>query len=396
MINIANCHDIGDLRNAAKKRLPKTIFDFLDGGADDEVSLRHNRYSFDQYTLVPDALTDVSEIDMSTKVMGQEVSFPFILSPTGMSRIFHHEGEKAVARAAEKAGLIYSLSSNSSVSIEEIGRLTSGPKWFQIYVWKDRSLVKSFISRAREANFQALCLTIDVQVYGNRQRDLYNGMATPIKLTPRLALDLACHPNWLFHMLSKGQPNLANLPDEIGSVNKRVGSRAKYINSQFDRSVTWKDAEWMIKEWGGPFAIKGILNAQDAIRAIKIGATGIVVSNHGGRQLDHAASPMSVLPEIVDAVAGRADVIVDGGIRRGTDIVKAIALGAKSCMGGRPYLYGLSAGGRQGVARAMGIISTELERDMSLLGVDQIKNIGARHVRHRSNQYLYPKNSQNQ
>ena len=286
MKKLANCHDINDLRKAAKKRLPKTIFDFLDGGADDEVSLRHNRYSFDQYTLVPDALTDVSKIDMSTKVMGQEVSFPFILSPTGMSRIFHHEGEKAVAQAAAKAGLIYSLSSNSSVSIEEIGHLTTGPKWFQIYVWKDRSLVKSFISRARQANFQALCLTIDVQVYGNRQRDLYNGMATPIQLTPKLVLDLARHPNWLYHMLSKGQPNLANLPSDIGAVNKRVGSRAKYINSQFDRSVTWKDAEWMINEWGGPFAIKGILNVQDAIRAVKIGATGIVVSNHGGRQLD--------------------------------------------------------------------------------------------------------------
>ena len=217
-------------------------------------------------------------------------------------------------------------------------------------------------------------------------------MATPIQLTPKLILDLALHPNWLFHMLSKGQPNLANLPSELGSVSKRVGSRAKYINSQFDRSVTWKDAEWMIKEWGGPFAIKGILNAQDAARAVKIGATGIIVSNHGGRQLDHAASPMSVLPEIVDAVGGRADIIVDGGIRRGTDIVKAIALGAKSGMGGRPYLYGLSAGGVTGVSRAMNIISDELNRDMSLLGVDKIDKIGARHVRHRLEQRPYPQN----
>jgi L-lactate dehydrogenase (cytochrome) len=253
-------------------------------------------------------------------------------------------------------------------------------------------LVKNFISRARDANFQALCLTIDVQMYGNRQRDLYNGMATPIRLTPKLALDLARHPNWLFHMLSKGQPNLANLPSELGSVRKRVGSRSQYINSQFDRSVTWKDAEWMIQEWGGPFAIKGILNARDAVRAVKIGATGIVVSNHGGRQLDHAASPMSVLPEIVDAVAGRADIIVDGGVRRGTDIVKAIALGAKSCMAGRPYLYGLSAGGQTGVSRAMQIISSELERDMSLLGVNRIENIRPNHVRHRTNHSLYPAN----
>ena len=193
-------------------------------------------------------------------------------------------------------------------------------------------------------------------------------------------------------MISKGQPNLANLPSELGSVRKRVGSRSQYINSQFDRSVTWKDAEWMIQEWGGPFAIKGILNARDAVRAVKIGATGIVISNHGGRQLDHAASPMSVLPEIVDAVAGRADIIVDGGVRRGTDIVKAIALGAKSCMGGRPYLYGLSAGGQTGVSRAMQIISSELERDMSLMGVSRIENIGTSHVRHRTNHSPYPAN----
>ena len=392
MTNLSKCHDISDLRSAAKRRLPKSIFDFLDGGADDEISMQTNRSSFGQYHLIPDVLTDVSNIDMSTTVMGQDVSLPFILSPTGMSRLFHHDGERAVAKAAAKAGLIYSLSSNSSVSIEEIGNLTTGPKWFQIYVWKDRSLVRDFISRARNANFQALCLTVDVQVYGNRQRDLYNNMVTPIKLTPKLALDLVRHPNWLYHVLSKGQPNLANLPSELGAAIKRVGSRAKYINSQFDRSVTWKDAEWMIQEWGGPFAIKGILNAQDAVHAIKIGATGIIVSNHGGRQLDHAASPMNVLPEIVDAVAGRADIIIDGGVRRGTDIIKAVALGAKSCMGGRPYLYGLSAGGENGVSRAMHIISTELERDMSLLGVDRINSIGPRHVNHRAHHSPYPAN----
>ena len=183
MTNLSKCHDIGDLRSAAKRRLPKSIFDFLDGGADDEISMQTNRSSFGQYHLIPDVLTDVSNIDMSTTVMGQDVSLPFILSPTGMSRLFHHDGERAVAKAAAKAGLIYSLSSNSSVSIEEIGNLTTGPKWFQIYVWKDRSLVRDFISRARNANFQALCLTVDVQVYGNRQRDLYNNMVTPIKLT---------------------------------------------------------------------------------------------------------------------------------------------------------------------------------------------------------------------
>ena len=292
MKRLQRCHDIGDLRTVAQSRIPRAVFDFMDGAAEDEVSMQGNRSSFAQYDLLPEVLTDVSNVNMTTTVMGQTIPFPLILAPTGLSRLFHHQGEKAVATAAARAGLIYSLSSGSSVSIEEIGALTDGPKWFQIYVWKDRALVSEFIARARAANYQALCLTVDVQVYGNRQRDLYNGMTTPIRLSRKLAFDLASHPRWWFNLITKGQPQLANVKDKMGDNITDLNSQAAYINRQFDRSVTWDDASWMIREWGGPFAIKGILSPADALRAVEIGANGIVVSNHGGRQLDQAAAPV--------------------------------------------------------------------------------------------------------
>ena len=392
MHKLRRCHDISDLRTLAQRRLPRAIFDFLDGGAEDETSLQGNRTGFAQYDLIPEVLTDVSDVNMTTTVMGQTMPLPLILAPTGLSRLFHHQGEKAVAIAAARAGLTYSLSSGSSVSIEEIGALTEGPKWFQIYVWKDRTVVKEFIARAREANYHALCLTVDVQVYGNRQRDLYNGMTTPIRLNPKMAFDLGSHPLWSFNLITRGQPQLANVKDKMGDKTHDLNSQASYINRQFDQSVNWDDAAWMIEEWGGPFAIKGILSPADALRAIDIGASGIIVSNHGGRQLDQAAAPIDVLPTIVDAVQGRADIIVDGGIRRGTDIIKALALGAKACMTGRPYLYGLAAGGERGVSRAIDIFSSEIKRDMSLLGVKQTADIGPRHLRRKYDIAGYPSN----
>ena len=389
---LERCYDISDLRLTAKKNLPRFVFDFMEGAAEDEVSMKANNKNFGRYALLPQVLPDVSRVDMETTVMGQKIPIPLILSPTGLSRLFHHQGEKAVARAAAEAGLIYSLSSGSSVSIEEIGTLTNSPKWFQIYVWKDRSLVREFIARARGAGYQALCLTVDVQVYGNRQRDLYNGMTTPIRPTSKLAFDLISHPLWWMHLMTKGQPQLVNVKDKMGAYRDDLNSQAAYINRQFDQSVTWDDAAWMIQEWGGQFAIKGILTPADALRAIEIGATGIIVSNHGGRQLDHAATPIDVLPSIVDAVSGRADVILDGGIRRGTDILKALALGAKACMAGRPYLYGLAAGGQAGVSRALEIFTSEIQRDMSLLGVAQISEIGAEHIQHCDGNFNYPSN----
>jgi L-lactate dehydrogenase (cytochrome) len=332
--HVGQCYSIDDLRKLARKRLPRAIFDFADGGAEDEVSLRSNESRFGRWQLVPQALTNVSEIDMSTTVMGQRIALPLILSPTGLTRVFHHDGEVAVASAAERAGTIYTLSSVSSVSMEDIGALGDGPKWFQIYVWRDRALVKDFIARARAAGFQALCLTVDVQVSGRRERDMHNGLSLPPKLSPRLAWDIALHPRWGINKLRTPAVVPANVAGQATGAD--LGTVIKFVDSQFDRSVTWDDAAWMIGEWGGSFAIKGILSAADAVRAVEIGATGIIVSNHGGRQLDHTPAPIEVLPEIVDAVAGRADVILDGGVRRGTDILKAVALGAKACMVGRP------------------------------------------------------------
>jgi L-lactate dehydrogenase (cytochrome) len=390
--SIGQCHSIADLRSLARKKLPRAIFDFADGGAEDEVSLRANRTGFGAYELVPQSLTDVSHVDTGATVMGQRIDIPVILSPTGMSRVFHHDGEAAVAPAAARAGTIYSLSSVSSVSIEDIGALTDGPKWFQIYVWRDRDLVKDFIERARAAKYQALCLTVDVQVSGRRERDMHNGLTLPPKFTPRLAFDIALHPAWWINQLRTSAVVPANLSDESAKYGQDMSTVIKFVDSQFDRSVTWDDAQWMIGEWGGPFAIKGILNASDAVRAVEIGASGIIVSNHGGRQLDHTPAPIDVLPEIVDAVAGRADVILDGGVRRGTDVLKAVALGAKACMMGRPYLYGLAAGGEAGVDRMLNLVGDEIRRDMVLLGTQTLDDIGPRHLRVKQGPPTYPAN----
>jgi len=384
------CHSIADLRRIARRRLPRGVFDYIDGGADDEVSLANNSAAFAHLQLVPQVLTDVAEVDSSTEVMGRRIDMPLVLAPTGLSRLFHHLGERAVARAAARAGTVYSLSSASTVSIEDIGALTDGPKWFQIYVWRDRALLSDFMARCRAAGFDALCLTVDVQVAGNRERDLRNGMALPPRLTARLALDVLRHPLWWANLLARPPLTLANVATSMQVEGTGLTTMVDYVNAQFDRSVTWDDARWMIDQWGGPFAIKGILDPADAQRAVAAGATGIIVSNHGGRQLEHAPAPIEVLPEIAAAVAGRADVILDGGVRRGTDVLKAVALGAKACMAGRPYLYGLAAGGEAGVDRALGLLKDEIRRDMALLGVRDLGQLGPARIRARPEALSHP------
>jgi len=392
MARLAQCHSIAELRQRARRRLPTAVFDYIDGGAEDEVSMRANQSGFGRYDLIPQVLTDVSKINLATEVMGQRIEMPLMLSPTGMTRTFHHKGEAAVAPAAARAGTIYSLSSASSVSIEEIGALTDGPKWFQIYVWRDRTLVKDLIERARASGYQALCLTVDVQMMGKRERDLRNGLSVQPKLTPRLAIDVARHPNWWINMLRSPPLQMANVVGKVPGADDGLSTAAQFVDSQFDRTVTWDDAAWMIREWGGPFAIKGILTAEGARRCIDIGATGVVVSNHGGRQLDQVPAPIDVLPEIVDAVAGRADVILDGGVRRGSDVVKALSLGAKACMVGRPYLYGLAAGGEAGVDRALGLFKDEVQRSLILMGVKDVADLDAQHVRLKDQPQGYPSN----
>jgi len=380
---LQRCHNIADLRRVARWRVPAPMFHYMDGAADDEVTLGRNSSDFDALELLPRNLVDVSQIDTATTVLGQPVSMPLILAPTGMSRLFHWEGELAVSRAAARAGTIYSLSTVGTHSIEEVAAACSGPKWFQIYVFKDRGLVTEFIERCRAAQYHALCLTIDLVMTGNRERDMRTGMTVPPALTLKSWLSFFLNPLWSLCHLSSPPFTLANVAHRVSS-GQDVQTLQNYIGSQFDRSITWDDARAMVEQWNGPFAIKGVLTADDARRAVDIGANAIIVSNHGGRQLDHVPSPIDVLPEIVEAVDGRAEVIVDGGVRRGTDVLKALALGARACMTGRGYLFGLGAGGEAGVDRALAQYRKEIALDMALLGVRNVNEIGRHHVRYRS------------
>jgi len=381
---LARCHNIADLRRLARWRVPAPMFHYMDGAADDEVTMGRNQSAFDDLELLPRNLIDISKIDTSTTVLGQRIEFPLVLAPTGMSRLFHWEGELAVARAAARAGTIYSLSTVGTHSVEEVAAVNPGPKWFQIYVFKDRGLVTEFIDRCRAQQYHALCLTIDLPLTGNRERDLRTGMTVPPKLSVKSWLDFALRPLWSFAHITSDPFTLANVAHRVPAARPGdVNTLQAYIGEQFDRTVTWDDAALMVQQWNGPFAVKGILTVDDAKRAVDIGATCIIVSNHGGRQLDHVPAPIDVLPEIVAAVGDRAEVILDGGVRRGTDVLKAIALGAKACMTGRCYLFGLGAGGEPGVDRALHLLKSEINRDMALLGTRNVDEIGLQHVRYR-------------
>ena len=378
---LANCNNIWDLRKLAKRRVPRGPFDYLDGGAEDEITYARNVSAFNRYNLLPRALVDITEIDLSTTVQGQPVDLPFIFSPVGMPRLFHHVGERATSVAAARAGTIFSLSTVSSVSIEEVASVCDGPKWFQIYVFRDRDIVKEMIERARASGYQALCLTVDVPVAGNRERDVRNGFTVPPKLRISTFIEAALHLEWCFRYLTNPPFTLANVADRAGSND--LGKLTQYINRQFDHAVTWDDAAWMLELWGGPFLIKGIVRKDDAQRAVDIGASGIIVSNHGGRQLEHSPAAIEALPAIVDAVGDQAEVILDGGIRRGTDIAKALALGARACMGGRAIHYGLGAGGEAGVDRAVEILRSELYRNFQLLGCRSIAELDHTYIEER-------------
>ena len=383
---LARSHSIADLRRLAKRRLPRAVFDYADGAAEDEVTARRNEAAFEDYELLPRVLRDVSSVDLSTTVMGTPVSMPVLLAPTGMTRLFHHDGETAAARAAHRAGVVYTLSSLSTVSIEDLAAASDGPRWFQIYVWKDRGLVREFFDRCRAAGYDALMLTVDMPVLGQRERDLRNGMTIPPSLTLGSALDAALHPSWWWNFLTKPRIGFANVAGKGDAGHGDLTALWTYINTQFDPSVTWRDLEWMIGEWNGAFAVKGVLDPEDAARAASLGARGIVVSNHGGRQLDHSPASLDALPAVVEAVAGRAEVILDGGIRRGADVAKALALGARACAIGRAYLYGIGAGGEQGVDRALELLRAELRRALALLGCASVTALGPEHVRRRGGQ----------
>ena len=379
---LSNCHSIADLRRAAKRRLPRAVFDYMDGAAEDEVTLYHNQADFGRYELVPRFLVDVKNVDLSTTVLGSAIDVPFVLAPTGMSRLFHHTGELAVAKAAQKAGTIYSLSSVATRSIEDIAGINDGPKMLQLYVWRDRGILKEFIHRAKASGYTALCLTVDLPRAGQRERDLRNGFTVPPEIRLSNILDTLMRPSWLWGFLTSPRMSLENVREHTTAA-ENLFSVIDYTTSQFDPSLTWEDVDWMIKEWGGPFAIKGILSVDDARRVAEAGATAVIVSNHGGRQLDHSPSPISVLPDMVDAVGDRVEVILDGGIRRGTDVIKALSLGARAVMIGRAYLFGLAAGGEAGVDRALHLLTEEIKRNLMLVGCTSVTDLDGKYVRKR-------------
>lgn len=374
-MRIKDCNNTADFRKLAKKRLPAPLFHYIDGGSDDEVTLRRNTEAFDNVRLIPNALADLSGMDLSVNVLGQDIDWPVFCSPTAMTRLFHHEGEKAVCRAAYNHNTMYSLSSLSTTSIEEVGASTTGPKCFQLYIHKDRVMSWDFIDRCKEANYSAICLTVDTLVAGNREKDLYTGMVIPPKFTLRSLFSFAMHPSWSLNYLFRRKFELANVAGQIKEGSGTLTSVVGYMNSQFDRSITWKDAEQAIQRWGGPFAIKGIMSVEDARRAVDIGASALMISNHGGRQLDGSTAPFDQLGDIVDAVGDRIEVILDGGIRRGTHVLKALAMGAKACMIGRGYLYAVAAGGQPAVERALTRLREEIERDMILMGCSSVKEL---------------------
>ena len=380
---LSRAFNVEGLRRLACSRLPRPIFDYLDGGADDERTLRRNTDAFADYELIPDVLADVSSIRISTRLFGREVAMPLMLSPTGLTRMFHSLAEPAVARPAERHGLLYALSTLGTTRIEELAEISKGPKVFQIYLFRDRGLTAEFIARCKAADYDGLVVTVDTPVTGNRERDRASGLSLPPALTLKSFMAFALHPRWSLGALFGSKFDFINVSHRVDALADGPMSLFDYIGGQFDRTVTWRDLEWLASEWGRPIAVKGVMNPADARRAIEHGSTGLIVSNHGGRQLDGAPAPVDQIAVIREAVGQGPDVICDGGVRRGSDIVKALALGATACAIGRPYLYGLSAAGEAGVDKVLTLFRDEFERTLALMGINDIGAIEQRHVRRR-------------
>tara|TARA_B100000989_G_scaffold119654_1_gene88210 strand:- start:586 stop:1737 length:1152 start_codon:yes stop_codon:yes gene_type:complete len=383
-MNINDCYNFEDFRKLAKKKLPAPIFHYIDGGADDEVTLNRNTNAFNDCDLVPNILASVGEPDLSTTVFGRKIDMPLFLSPTAMQSLYTPEGDKASARAAEKFGTMYSMSTMASFSIEEIANISSGPKLFQLYVHKDQSITDDLIDRCRRANFDGLCLTVDTLVAGNRERDHRTGFTTPPKLTLESLLSFAMRPEWVFKYLTNKKFELANIKHKTDKGTNIAKSVIDYINEQYDPEMNWKDAEYCIKRWNGPFALKGVMSVEDARRAIDIGCTAIMISNHGGRQLDGSRSPFDQVKAISDAVGDKLEIILDGGVRRGTHVLKALAAGATACSFGKAFLFSLGAGGQKGVERLLDNMQKEIRRNMILMGCKKIKDLDASKVIYRN------------
>jgi len=381
--SINNCHNVKDFRNLAKKRLPSPIFHYIDGAADDEITYKRNTDAYEQCDLIPNVLSGVDKVDMSTTVMGQKLDMPLYCAPTALQRLFHYEGEIGVAKAAEKFGTMFGISSLGTASIEEISNLVKTPKLFQLYVHKDKGLNKALIERCKESNFEAMAVTVDTAVGGNRERDLYTGFTIPMKLKLNSVASFMLHPKWAIDYFTKPKWELSNLKDHINEGTTVMTTIGDYFTKMLDNSLSWKDIEKINQDWGRQFAIKGIMSVDDAKKAVDVGASAIMISNHGGRQLDGSRSPFDQLAEIVDAVGDKIDVICEGGIRRGTHVLKALSLGAKACSGGRMYLYALAAGGQKGVEKSLSNLRSEIERDMKLMGVSNVKELTRKNLQFR-------------
>ena len=382
-MNLGQCHNFSDFRTLAKKRLPGPIFHYIDGAADDEVTYKRNSQSFNDVDLVPNVLAGVEEVDMSTEIMGQELSMPFYCAPTALQRLFHHEGERAVAKAASSAGTMFGVSSLATVTVEDIAKISTGPKMFQFYFHKDRGLNDALLERAKAAKFNVLALTVDTITGGNRERDLRTGFTSPPKLTLDSILSFAFHPMWAWNFFTKEKFDMPHLSGHVTEGTNLAVSVGQYFSTMLDQSMNWSDAEKLCQQWNGQFALKGIMSVEDAKRAVDIGCTGIMVSNHGGRQLDGSRAPFDQLAEICNAVGDKIDVVCEGGIQRGTHVLKALSVGAKCCSIGRYYLYALAAAGQAGVERALNQLAVEVERDMKLMGVTRVDQLSRSNIRTR-------------
>ncbi len=372
--------NVEDMRQAARRTLPKAIFDYIDGAAEDEVSRGRNRAQFDDWGFVQRVLNDVSNIDLSVDIFGTKYAAPFGIGPTGLAGLAWPKAETLLARAAEAADVPFCLSTVSSVRLEDVADSTNRPNWFQLYIFRDRDLSRSLAERAKAAGYSVLVITVDCATGGNRERDPRNDFTLPLRATRRNVLNTAMRPGWLMRLARNGAPKPENMVEAAAAAAKSAQGLVAFMNSQLDPSVTWKEVADFIALWDGPVVIKGLLSVEDVLRAAELGADGVILSNHGGRQLDGAVPPLTILPQVRRAAGDDLTIICDSGFRRGTDIIKARALGADMVFMGRNTLYGAGAGGSEGIAHVLSILKAEMERAMTLLGTATLSDIGPEHV----------------
>ena len=372
---LAKAASVADLRAIARRRLPRGVFDYVDGGAEDERTLVANSAAYAAAGWRPRVLNAVETVDVSATLLGRPLAYPLVLAPVGFPRLLHPDGELAAARAAARAGLPYSLSTMSSRSIEEVRGVSDGRLFFQVYAWRDRGLVEEMVDRARDADFEALVLTVDTAVLGRRERDVRRGFSMPPSIGLGTVIDGALHPGWTWSFVRSEPVRFANVTGSGVADGSTPVVISEFIHEQFDPALSWNDVDWLRSIWDGPIMLKGVGRLEDAVRASEVGVDAVVLSNHGGRQLDGAPATFSLLPAVADAIGGRTEIICDGGIRRGSDIVKAVAAGATAAMAGRAYLWGLAAAGELGVSRVLEWFAADMTRTMSLLGVTSVEDL---------------------